>query len=103
VLAVFQPHLFSRTQQFQAEFLDVLGGADLAWVEPVYPAREDPEEWTHVAERLAADVAARAPRMRNSPGRDALARQLRQEAGDGDVVLLIGAGDVNSLADALVG
>jgi UDP-N-acetylmuramate-alanine ligase len=41
--------------------------------------------------------------MRNSPGRDALARQLRQEAGDGDVVLLIGAGDVNSLADALVG
>lgn len=102
VLAVFQPHLFSRTQQFLTEFLDALAAADLAWVEPVYPARESPEEWTHVAERLAADVDGRAPQMRMSPGRDELARQLQDEAADGDVVMLIGAGDVNALAESLV-
>ncbi|MFF3378144.1 UDP-N-acetylmuramate--L-alanine ligase [Streptomyces sp. NPDC002680] len=102
VLAVFQPHLFSRTQQFQTEFLDALATADLAWVEPVYPARENPEEWTHVAERLAADVDGRAPQMRMSPGRDQLARQLQDEATGGDVVMLIGAGDVNALAEPLV-
>lgn len=103
VLAVFQPHLFSRTQQFQAEFLDALGMADLAWVEPVYPAREDPEEWTHVAEQLAADVTARGPQMRMSPGRAGLAQLLLDEAADGDVVMLIGAGDVNALAEPLAG
>ncbi|MGW1071559.1 UDP-N-acetylmuramate--L-alanine ligase [Streptomyces sp. NPDC002537] len=102
VLAVFQPHLFSRTQQFRTEFLDALAAADLAWVEPVYPAREDPQEWTHVAEQLAADTTSRAPRMRMSPGRAELLGHLRQEAADGDVVMLIGAGDVNALAEGLV-
>lgn len=102
VLAVFQPHLFSRTQQFQDEFLDALSTADLAWVEPVYPARENPEEWEHVAEHLAADVTGRAPQMQMSPGRADLAQRLRREAADGDVVMLIGAGDVNALAEDLV-
>ncbi|MFJ3906254.1 glutamate ligase domain-containing protein [Streptomyces sp. NPDC090025] len=74
VLAVFQPHLFSRTQQFQTEFLDALAAAGLAWVEPVYPARENPEEWTHVAEQLAADVTGRVPQTQMSPGRADLAR-----------------------------
>ncbi|MFJ6035872.1 glutamate ligase domain-containing protein [Streptomyces ardesiacus] len=103
VLAVFQPHLFSRTQQFQPEFLNVLASADLAWVEPVYPARESPEVWTHVAEQLAADVADRAPQMQISPGRADLARLLLDEVTDGDVIMLIGAGDVNALAEDLVG
>jgi UDP-N-acetylmuramate--alanine ligase len=102
VFAVFQPHLFSRTQQFQAEFLEALGVADRAWVEPVYPAREDPAQWVHVADALAADVDGRGSAMRMSPGRGPLAEQLREEAGDGDVIMLVGAGDVNALAEALV-
>ncbi|MCX4581287.1 Mur ligase domain-containing protein [Streptomyces sp. NBC_01571] len=102
VLAVFQPHLFSRTEQFQAQFLDALAAADLAWVEPVYPAREIPEEWTHVAEQLVADVAGRAPQTRMSPGRADLVRLLLDEAADADVVMLIGAGDVNASAEALI-
>lgn len=102
VLAVFQPHLFSRTQQFQTEFLDALATVDFAWVEPVYPARENPEEWTHVAEQLAANVTGRAPQTRMSLGRADLARLLLDEATDGDVVMLIGAGDVNALAEDLV-
>ncbi|GAA1108086.1 UDP-N-acetylmuramate--L-alanine ligase [Nocardiopsis metallicus] len=102
VLAVFQPHLFSRTQQFQAEFLHALASADLAWVEPVYPARENPQDWLHVAKQLAADVDSRGPGMQMSVGRAQLAHQLQQEARDGDVVMLIGAGDVNALAEELV-
>ncbi|MFF1713542.1 UDP-N-acetylmuramate--L-alanine ligase [Streptomyces sp. NPDC058268] len=102
VLAVFQPHLFSRTQQFQTEFLDALSAADRAWVEPVYPAREDPAQWAHVAESLATDAAGRGPVMAMSRGRADLAGQLGRVAREGDVVMLIGAGDVNTLAEVLV-
>ena len=102
VLAVFQPHLFSRTKQFRTEFLDALGAADRAWVEPVYPAREDPAEWLTVAEELAADADARGPRMSMAPARPVLAAQLLEEARGGDVVMLIGAGDVNALTDHLI-
>ncbi|WP_341854959.1 cyanophycin synthetase [Brachybacterium sp. GPGPB12] len=46
VLAVFQPHLFSRTRDFAADFAAALEAADLAWVMPVYAAREDPDPAT---------------------------------------------------------
>ncbi|MFK4547298.1 UDP-N-acetylmuramate-alanine ligase [Streptomyces tendae] len=67
------------------------------------PSPGNPEVWTHVAEQLAADVADRAPQMQMSPGRADLARLLRDEATDADVIMLIGAGDVNTLAEDLVG
>jgi UDP-N-acetylmuramate--alanine ligase len=103
VIAVFQPHLFSRTQRFAAEFLAALDeGADEAWVEPVYPAREDPRDWEHVVTGLASAVGQRNPGVRMSPGRAGLAAYLGSAAGAQDVVLLIGAGDVGSLAEQLV-
>src|SRR6201993_2572479 len=54
VLAVFQPHLFSRTRIFAAEFGTALGLADEAFVLDVYAAREDPEPG--VTGRLVADA-----------------------------------------------
>ncbi|MFE4599824.1 UDP-N-acetylmuramate--L-alanine ligase [Kitasatospora indigofera] len=100
VLAVFQPHLFSRTQQFLNEFLAALGKADAACMEPVYPAREDPEHWGHVAEQLVA-ATGRADGVVMSPGREELVRMLRETAGPEDVVLLLGAGDVTELGEPL--
>jgi UDP-N-acetylmuramate--alanine ligase len=102
VIAVFQPHLFSRTERFAAEFLTALEGADEAWVEPVYPAREDPQDWEHVVKDLASAVEQRYPRVQMSPGRPGLAAYLGTAAGSQDVVLLAGAGDVSRLADILV-
>ncbi len=100
ILAVFQPHLFSRTQAFAAEFAEALTGADAAWVEPVYPAREDPARWTHVSSQQVVDAAPSTVRL--AADRAELAARLRAEAGADDVIVLIGAGDVGALADQLV-
>ncbi len=97
VVAVFQPHLYSRTQQLAAQFADALAGADAAYVVDVYPARERAEDFPGVG---AATIAAMRPdRVRDvgtfAAARDALA------VGAGDVVLVMGAGDVHRLAQDL--
>ncbi len=102
VLAVFQPHLYTRTEQFLPEFLDALAAADWAWVEPVYPARQNPADYQHVAERLERETAAYGDPLALSPGRGELAAHLASIARPDDVVILIGAGDVTLLADLLV-
>ena len=67
VIAVFQPHLFSRTRIFAAEFGAALGLADEAMVLDVYAAREDPEPG--VTGRLVADaVPGGARQVRARPG-----------------------------------
>ena len=94
VIAVFQPHLFSRTRIFAAEFGAALGLADEAVVLDVYAAREDPEPG--VTGRLVADAvpggAARyVPDLADVPAVvAALARP-------GDLVLTMGAGDITKM------
>ncbi len=94
VIAVFQPHLFSRTRIFAAEFGAALGLADEAVVLDVYAAREDPEPG--VTGRLVADAvpggAARyVPDFADVP---AVVAALAQP---GDLVLTMGAGDITKM------
>jgi UDP-N-acetylmuramate--alanine ligase len=94
VIAVFQPHLFSRTRIFAAEFGVALGLADEAVVLDVYAAREDPEPG--VTGRLVADAvpggAARyVPDFADVP---AVVAALAQP---GDLVLTMGAGDITKM------
>jgi UDP-N-acetylmuramate--alanine ligase len=94
VIAVFQPHLFSRTRIFAAEFGAALGLADEAVVLDVYAAREDPEPG--VTGRLVADAvpggAARyVPDFADVP---AVVASLAQP---GDLVLTMGAGDITKM------
>lgn len=91
VLAVFQPHLFSRTRDFAAEFARALGGADQAWVMPVYPAREDPDPT--VDARTITDHAD-AARVRPLEAREEVAAEVAAAARPGDLVLMLGAGDI---------
>jgi UDP-N-acetylmuramate--alanine ligase len=100
VIAVFQPHLYSRTRIFAAEFGTALGLADLAFVLDVYAAREDPEPG--VTGQLVAD-AVPAGRARYLPAADAVPQAVAAAARPGDVVLTMGAGDVTNLGPLLVG
>jgi UDP-N-acetylmuramate--alanine ligase len=101
VLVVFQPHLYSRTRQFAAEFGAALGLADEVVVLDVYGAREDPEPG--VTGALIADAVALphervhyVPRWADAPAVAAgLARQ-------GDLVVTMGAGDVTVLAPEIL-
>jgi UDP-N-acetylmuramate--alanine ligase len=106
VVAVFQPHLFSRTRELAHGFGQALAGADLVVVVPIYPARERAEDFPEVDGRLVAAAAADAwPGARPVawlPSLDAGADYLRASLRDGDLCLVMGAGSVDSLGRALV-
>ena len=99
VIAVFQPHLYSRTRFFAAEFGAALGLADEALVLDVYAAREEPEPG--VTGRLVAD---RVPGGRASylPGSGAVPDAVAAIAKPGDLVLTMGAGDVTALGPPIL-
>jgi UDP-N-acetylmuramate--alanine ligase len=99
VIAIFQPHLFSRTRIFGGEFGTALGLADEAIVLDVYAAREDPEPG--VTGRLVAD-AVPGGHARFLPDRGRVAEVVAEIAKPGDVVLTMGAGDVTKLGPRLV-
>jgi UDP-N-acetylmuramate--alanine ligase len=99
VIAIFQPHLYSRTRIFAADFGAALGLADEAVVLDVYAAREDPEPG--VTGALVAD-AVPGGRALFLPDRTQVAPVIAELAGPGDVVLTMGAGDVTALGPQLV-
>jgi UDP-N-acetylmuramate--alanine ligase len=99
VIAIFQPHLYSRTRIFADEFGAALGLADQAVVLDVYAAREDPEPG--VTGRLVAD-AVPGERALFLPDRTQVAPLIARIAEPGDVVLTMGAGDVTALGPQLV-
>jgi UDP-N-acetylmuramate--alanine ligase len=104
VLAVFQPHLFSRTAHQAAEFGAALAGADEVVVLEVYPARERAEDFPGVSGLLVAEAAADAAGGRTvawMPSFEQAEAYLRSRLRDGDLVLTLGAGDVDALGRAL--
>jgi UDP-N-acetylmuramate--alanine ligase len=103
VLALFQPHLYSRTQHLAHGFAAALAEADAACVSDVYPAREAPVPG--VSGKLIVDaLAALRPGMRIGwgPSLQDAARIVASWARPGDVVLTLGAGDVDSAAPLLL-
>jgi UDP-N-acetylmuramate--alanine ligase len=101
IVAAFQPHLFSRTRDFAAEFGSALAAADATWLADVYPAREQPI--AGVSSTLIADAMTRAGRPPVWQGpRSALAAALVGALRDGDVVLTIGAGDITRTGPELL-
>jgi len=105
VWAVFQPHLFSRTALLAREFGAALARADVVAVLDVYPARERAEDFPGVSGRLLAETAADAAGGRPVywlPSFADARRVLAPRVGRGDVVLVLGAGDVDRLGRELV-
>lgn len=104
VIAVFQPHLYSRTQDLWQDFGTALGKADLVVVTDVYGAREEPVPG--VTGKLIVEAvgeAAPARRVAYLPRLSEAALYLREVIRPGDLVLTLGAGDVTTLSDRLVG
>jgi len=98
-LVVFQPHLYSRTKAFAAEFGRALDAADEVFVLDVYGAREKPLagiSGASVAEHVSAD------KVRYIPDFSAVAEQVAAAAGPGDVIVTMGAGDVTLLGPEIV-
>ena len=102
LVAVFQPHRYSRTAQFLDAFAAALTGADLVLVAPLYSAGEAPIEGIS-SEALAQAVRRLSPdlEVQVSTSLDELASQIATCSQPGDLVLAMGAGDVNSLWERL--
>jgi UDP-N-acetylmuramate--alanine ligase len=103
LLAIFQPHLYSRTLHLAHGFAEALAGADAACVTEIYPAREEP--LPGVSGRLIVDELARLrPGMSIgwAPGIEDAARLVAAWARPGDTVITLGAGDVDRAAPLIL-
>jgi UDP-N-acetylmuramate--alanine ligase len=103
ILALFQPHLFSRTRHLATELGRELAAADVVAVTEIYPAREQPV--AGVTGKLVVDALSDArpgaapgwmPRLEDG------AKFLARRARPGDLVLTVGAGDVDQAAQLIL-
>ena len=103
LLALFQPHLYSRTLHLAHDFAVALAAADAVCVTDIYAAREEP--LPGVTGKLIVDELAQVrPGMRVgwAPALDEAAALVARWARPGDTVLTLGAGDVESVAPRLL-
>ncbi len=102
IVAVFQPHRYTRTAKLAGSFAGAFDGVDVLFVTGVYAAGEAP--LPGVSGRLVADAVAagpHAPDVRYVPDRRALRDAVAAELRDGDLLLTLGAGDLTALPDEL--
>ncbi|MEU9097815.1 UDP-N-acetylmuramate--L-alanine ligase [Streptomyces sp. NPDC048361] len=101
LLVVFQPHLFSRTQELGKEMGEALALADLSVVLDIYPAREDPVPG--VTSELIIDAAkAAGATVTAVHDKETVPDVIAGMAAPGDLVLTMGAGDVTDLGPAIL-
>ncbi len=103
VIAVFQPHLYSRTRDLMDQFASCFGQADVVVITDIYGAREQPTDEVS-AEELYQRVRANEPGklVRYIPTADEIVDFLLQTAQAEDMILTIGAGDICQVAERLV-
>lgn len=97
VHVLFQPHLFSRTREFAEQFAEALGEADTALVLDIYPAREDP-----IPGVTSTLITGRLKSGRLVAGGQEALDAVLSAAGEGDIVLTVGAGDVTAYGPRIV-
>jgi UDP-N-acetylmuramate--alanine ligase len=101
VIAVMQPHRYTRLQALMDDFQNAFNDADVVFVAPVYAAGEEPIEGVDSA-ALVEGLRAHGHRMvRTVESFDDLCRGLRDLAAEGDMVICMGAGDITKWAAGL--
>jgi UDP-N-acetylmuramate--alanine ligase len=98
VVALFQPHLYSRTLDFAREFGESLSVADVPIVAPIYAARERPMEG--VSARLIAEAVPGIEFLDRSNSQ--IVNEMRRRLRPNDIFITMGAGDVHEIAEELV-
>jgi UDP-N-acetylmuramate--alanine ligase len=94
LVAVFQPHRFTRTQDLFDDFLTAFDAADLIVLTEIYPAGERPLAGVSGAALAAALTERHGAKVSFVPERTAVAAAVRELVRPGDLVLVLGAGDI---------
>ena len=99
LIVVFQPHRYSRTQAFAKEFATALSLADEIYLLEVYAASEDPIPGVS---SLLISSQMSGSHVHYEPSMIAVVEAIAATAKMGDVVMTMGAGDVNALAPVIL-
>ncbi|MBQ4145524.1 MAG: UDP-N-acetylmuramate--L-alanine ligase [Clostridia bacterium] len=97
IWAVFQPHTYTRTKSLLDDFALVLAEADHLLIADIYPAREEYDGTIH-----SCDLALKIPNAIYMSDMNAIERYLKENISAGDLVITMGAGDVNKIGYQLV-
>ncbi len=97
IVAVFQPHLFTRTRDFADEFGRALAAADSIWVTDVFPAREDPIEGV-TGEMIALAAGRAGGDVHYHADVTTMADTVMPELASGDLLLTMGAGSIDRVS-----
>lgn len=101
ILCAFQPHQVTRTVALMDEFSKCFTDADRVLITPVYAAREGGDnESTTVAEELVGRIASHHPHVRFCGSLDQTVTSIEDEAQPGDILITMGAGDINQVHNA---
>jgi UDP-N-acetylmuramate--alanine ligase len=100
VVAVFQPHLFSRTKEFADEYGWALSRADMVFIADIYPSRERADDFPGVDGSMVAAAVRKAggKQVDFISERTELFAAVTALAADGNMLLFMGAGDITRLA-----
>lgn len=104
LIAVFQPHLYSRTQQLHKEFAQAFGACDELFVTRVYPSREQPIPGVE-GDLIVADARSGvmpAAKVHYVEDLDRLPEAVAARARSGDLVMTMGAGDISARCAAIM-
>jgi UDP-N-acetylmuramate--alanine ligase len=100
VVAIFQPHLFSRTREFADEYGWALSRADMVYVADIYPSREKAADYPGVGSDLVAAAVRKAggKHVEYIADGEVLFAAIMEQAVNGNMLLFMGAGDITHLA-----
>jgi UDP-N-acetylmuramate--alanine ligase len=101
LVAVFQPHLYSRTRDFHREFGRALAAADVVFVTDVYAAREQPLPGI-TGEMIAEAARAAGADVRYVASRGEVVGRVAEELRAGDLCVTLGAGNLDAAARELL-
>ncbi|MCF7816703.1 MAG: hypothetical protein K9M54_02375 [Kiritimatiellales bacterium] len=98
LLGVFQPHRYTRTLALGKDFPPSFQGLESLWLVPVYAASEQPIAGGTTKDLVARFSADWKNRLRNCPSLEAAWADIQSELRAGDLLLIIGAGDIEQMA-----
>ena len=101
IVAVFQPHLFTRTRDFGEKFGQALAEADSIWITDVFPAREVPIEGV-TGETVALAARRAGGDIHYHADVNTMADTVLTELASGDLLLTMGAGSVDRVAHGVI-
>ncbi|MBW2039317.1 MAG: UDP-N-acetylmuramate--L-alanine ligase [Deltaproteobacteria bacterium] len=102
IVAVFQPHRYTRTRDLFGDFLCCFPQADIVFITDIYPAGEDPIPGVS-AEVLFEGIRKEGhTKVHYIPDREMLAEEVLQVLGPGDIVITLGAGNVWEVSETIV-